>query len=101
MFIVAIGVVVYFALSGTELSPWWLMLLGSMLGLSVLVTGIQRAMTGVGKDDGDDGGDAKKATPPTPTPPTTPGPVTGPPDLQRLIDGAMLSGNREQVGRDG
>lgn len=43
MFLVAIGLVIYFAVSRIELSPWWLMLLGAMLGLSVLVTGIQRA----------------------------------------------------------
>lgn len=46
MFLVAIGLVIYFAVSRIELSPWWLMLLGSMLGLSVLVTGIQRAFGG-------------------------------------------------------
>lgn len=50
MFLVAIGLVIYFAVSRIELSPWWLMLLGAMLGLSVLVTGIQRSFGGGGKD---------------------------------------------------
>jgi hypothetical protein len=41
MFLVAIGIIIYFAARGTELSGWWLMLLGSMLGLSMLVAGVQ------------------------------------------------------------
>lgn len=51
MFLVAIGLVIYFAVSGVELSPWWLMLLGAMLGLSVLVTGIQRSFSGAKEED--------------------------------------------------
>lgn len=44
MFLVAIFVVIYFAISDVELDAWWLMLLGSMLGLSVLVTGVHAAL---------------------------------------------------------
>lgn len=59
MFLVAVGIVIYFAVSGIELSPWWLMLLGSMMGLGVLVAGVQRAMGIIAKqaehsDEGED-----------------------------------------------
>lgn len=42
MFLVAIGIVIWFAVRGSELNAWWIMLLGSMLGLSMLVAGVQQ-----------------------------------------------------------
>jgi hypothetical protein len=44
MFAVGIGIIIYFAASGIELSPTWLMLIGAMLGMGVLVAGAERAV---------------------------------------------------------
>jgi predicted phage tail protein len=44
MFVVAISIVIYFAIRGSELSAWWIMLLGSMLGFSMLVAGVQQSL---------------------------------------------------------
>lgn len=47
MFAVGIGIIIYFAASGIELSPTWLMLIGAMLGMGVLVAGAERAVGGI------------------------------------------------------
>lgn len=50
LFLVGIGLVIYFASSRPQLDVGWLMLIGSMLGLSVLASGIRNT----GSDDSDD-----------------------------------------------
>ena len=59
MFVVAIFIVIYFAIRGSELNPWWIMLLGSMLGFSMLVAGVQQSIgwrgdSEEGKEEEDD-----------------------------------------------
>lgn len=63
MFLVAIGIIIYFAVRGSDLSGWWLMLLGSMLGLSMLVAGVQGSSWFPSReDDEEDGEDEAKKT---------------------------------------
>lgn len=42
LFATGIALMIAFAWRGSDLGPWWTSLLGAMLGLSVMVSAIQR-----------------------------------------------------------
>lgn len=59
MFVVALILLVFFAVKGTQLGPYWTLMLGSMLGLTIIVSAIQ-GLTG-GKPRSDDEKDIQQS----------------------------------------
>lgn len=53
MFFVALVLLIMFAIKGSQLGPYWTLMLGSMLGLTIIVTAIQGLMGGKTRDDQD------------------------------------------------